>query len=99
MVNAYDLRENLYALILSAHTGCTPEMAFRELSGQKGKHNTTITQADVLEMARLKDAGMSYSEIGDLYGLSAKAVYGRMKRMKEKRGDSHGKATPKSAAQ
>lgn len=58
--------------------------------------NKTINDKDVEDMIKLKfEQSYTYKEIADIYGLSAHAVYGRIRRYKEKRGAPDGRKAQK----
>lgn len=75
--------ENHYALIVAILKGCTPEQAFERLNTG---HNKTIKakETEILEMIKLKSEGLTYKEIGEMYGLSDHATYRKIKRYNEK---------------
>ena len=43
-----------------------------------------ITKDDVKDMIKLRKAGYTYQAIGDMYGITDKAVYHRIKTYKDK---------------
>lgn len=58
-----------------------PETAFYTLEhGHVPRGISTLTEADTRDMIAMKAQGMTYKEIGDLYGLDATAVFNRTKR-------------------
>lgn len=85
------MNDNWCALCISILKEVTPEMAFELLENpgtQEGKpmrykKNRTITNDDVADMVKLKETH-SYSEIGEMYGMSIGAVYSRIKYYKQK---------------
>ena len=81
MLQAVDLRHNLYAFCLAVMKGYTPEQAFDYLESEtprQKRQNLTITVEDVREMIRLKEH-MTYEQIGKIYGLTKYAVYNRIR--------------------
>ncbi len=74
------MEENYYALALAILKPVTPEQAFQIISGQKSKRE--ITTSDIEKMIKMKSQGMTYKQIGEIYGLSAHAVYARIGRAK-----------------
>lgn len=67
-----------YALTLSILKGWTPERSLAYVTGTRAK---TITDQDVEDMVELKKT-LTYSEVGQLYGISKDAVYNRIRRYK-----------------
>lgn len=59
--------------------------------------NKTINDKDIEDMMKLKfEQSYTYKEIADMYGLSADAVYGRIRRYKKKmRGGPDGRKAQK----
>ena len=78
------MKENYYALLICILRPVNIERSFDMLSGKITKvQNKTITRGDVLDMIRMKQQGMTFEAIGELYGISKQAVYRRLKRFKE----------------
>jgi len=48
------------------------------------KNNVLITKDDVGDMIRMKRQGMTFEAIGEIFGLSKKAAYRRIKRFMDK---------------
>ena len=63
----------------------TPEQSFRKLWGKNSRprHQPVVPQEDTDDMLKMK-AIMTYKQIGDLYGISANAVYNRIRRAEER---------------
>ena len=81
------LVDNYVALMMCIFTGWEPEQCFIYLETlRRPKRKSNIIEDDVLDMIRLKQNGMSYREIGEIYGLSPDAVYYRIKRSKKVEG-------------
>lgn len=72
----YDLRYNISALIICILRADvkTPEQAFAIVSNNK------MPKASTEEWARLKEAGLSYYKIADIFGVYASTVHHRLKR-------------------
>lgn len=78
------MKENYYALLICILKPITIEQGFDLMDGKFSKvQNTAIHKDDIEDMIRMKLRGMTYRDIGELYGLSEQAVYRRIKRFKE----------------
>jgi len=82
--NALDFSYNISALAIAIlrNDVFIPEQAFAILYG--GKYR--LTDDDTRDMIALKEAGLSYKAIGDIYGLYQGAIFYRIKRL-NKEGD------------
>ena len=80
-VTAYDLRYNLYALVLCILKRKNPEEAFTIIEGEKpmAKIGPKI-DVDVEWLEELRRSGKTYREIQAITGYSYKIVYGRLNR-------------------
>jgi DNA invertase Pin-like site-specific DNA recombinase len=79
------MEENFYALAVSILRKCTPEQAFELLETGKKHRAKRGTYLDAVpELRKLREQGLSYEAIGELYGMSKDWVYARLKREKEK---------------
>lgn len=80
------MKENYYALLICI---IRPDYNIdRSLQAMfEGKvtriRNTAVKRDDVEDMIRLKQQGMTYKEIGELYGMKKDAVHKRIQRYKE----------------
>jgi hypothetical protein len=75
-----------YALLICILRPVTPEQSFDMINGKVAQiQNVTITSADIEDMIRMKEQGMTHREIGECYGISEEATYRRIKRYKEKK--------------
>lgn len=81
------MQECWYALLLAILSGpyLTPEKAFEFLSAGKmpiaGRRQTIIVpRSDTADMIKLKQEGLSYKAVGEIYGLDATSVWRRVKR-------------------
>ncbi|WP_035162129.1 hypothetical protein [Caloranaerobacter azorensis] len=77
-----DLRYNISALVIAAlrRDVYIPEQAFAIIAGKEYK----FTDKDIEDMRALKESGLTYEEIGKIYGLSKDNVYAKLKRRKKK---------------
>lgn len=78
-MSAQDCLTGYYALTLSILKNWTPEMAWAYLTD--AKPNKTITNHDIEDMIELKKT-MTYTELGEVYGITRNAVYRRIRRYK-----------------
>lgn len=79
---AYDLRYNYCALALAIIKGnYTVDNAISYFSPQV-KPQTAVTKDEAIAMLAMKDRGMTYKEIGLVFGIKAHAVYSRIRRLK-----------------
>lgn len=74
------MEENYYALLLSILKRYTPEQSFEVLQIGKIKQKHDIQKNDVNEMVQLKAQGLTYREIGEMFGISGDAAYTRIRR-------------------
>ncbi len=81
-------RENYYALLLSVEKSWTPDKAVAVMEGGDPVHDTAITPEDVAEMSRLQEEGHTYPEIGQTFGMSPRAAYGRIMRWRRGAGNA-----------
>jgi hypothetical protein len=78
------LKENYYALLICILKPITIETSFQMLNGIFPKRNhTDVHKDDVKDMIRMRQQGITYREIGEVYGMSDEAIYRRIKRFKE----------------
>lgn len=78
------MKENYYALLVCILRPVTIEKSFDLLDGKiTKKNNTSISKKDIEDMIRMKQQGMTFEAIGEVYGLTRGAVYRRIKRFKE----------------
>ena len=80
------MEENWYALCIAILKTVSVEQALKYFGTAKTKrtHNSSITQADLLDMIELKKT-MSYREIGEIYELTDSACHHRISRFKKDR--------------
>jgi hypothetical protein len=71
---------NFYALAVSIITGCSPEQAFYLLeTGHKMKDPNYFAD-ELADMASLRGKGVTWREIGEIFGISRNAAFKRMHR-------------------
>lgn len=79
------MEENWRAFYIATQREVTPEQAFELYrNGKLGRSNRTISQDEVIDMISFKANGMTYKEIGNMYGLTLTAVYQRIRYYKKK---------------
>lgn len=74
------MKENYYALTVCILRNCTPEQAFHLLNTGKKKRYREDIKDSIPEMIRLKEQGMTYKAIGEMFGVSKDAIYTRIRR-------------------
>lgn len=75
------MKDNWYVLLICILKPVTVEKAFDLFEGVFPKvNNTAITLNDVEDMIKLKREGLTYRELGEMYGLSKDAVHKRIRR-------------------
>lgn len=73
-------------MFIATQIDVSPEIAFDMLErGNSPKYSRTITDDDTKDMIALKSQGITYKEIGAMYGLTDHAAYRRIKRFKDRR--------------
>lgn len=76
-----DLKDNYIALAMSILTGWTADQCFTYLDTMRRPiQNRNIAEKDIEHMVQLKQQGMTYRQIGEMFGLSSGAVFKRVKR-------------------
>lgn len=79
------MKENYYALlicIIRPEYNIDKSLKFM-MEGKIARRNNSLSRSDVKDMISMKQQGMTYEEIGEIYGLTKGAVYRRIKRFKE----------------
>lgn len=79
-----DLRDNIIALYIAILRDdiVTPEQAFAVLEDKSVRK--TVTDEDVEDMVAMKEQGLSYGQISEIYGLSWHATRRRIERYKKR---------------
>jgi hypothetical protein len=82
---AIDLRENIAAMYIAILRDdvFTPEQAFRILEGKDIVRHRTSNE-DTEDMIAMREQGMTYREIGEIYGMAESSVLKRIKNYKKK---------------
>lgn len=77
---------NYLALMYSIERGCPPERAFDVADGvQRAPVTIDVESEEILE---LRAQGLTYEEIGDIYGMHKGAVHKRVSRLLKRKGES-----------
>lgn len=85
-MSCWELRYNIAALAIAMirEDIYSAEDAFKILESKKKETCKKVDAEDIKEMIGLKKQGMTYKQIGELFGMSKHAVYKRIKKYKEK---------------
>lgn len=84
MYQVYEVQENYMALAVAILADCPPETAWKWLDKgkcQNGTHHPDVSKDDDRSMVKLKAEGLTYKEIGQMFGLTKDAVYNRIRRI------------------
>lgn len=74
--------ENYYALAISIIKGLPPEQSFELLSTGRVKQKCNPDETE--DLVKLKDQGMTYEEVAEIFGISADTAYRRIYRAKRR---------------
>ena len=83
----FDLRYNIAALTIAILSNKTPEQAFAVI--EETSPTKVYDDRDVIDMVRFQKQGMTYREIGEMYGINKDAVRNRMRKKKKTFSDCH----------
>lgn len=79
------MNENWYAFYISIVKEVPPEIAFAMMEGKKDTQwRKLLTDEDKEDMIKLREQGLTYKEIGYMYGLSKTAIGHHIERYKKK---------------
>lgn len=73
------MNENWCILLIAILKNTSVEQSFYLFNNTKAKTNKTITSEDIEDMITLSQQGISYRDIGDMYGISRYSVCKRIK--------------------
>lgn len=78
-----DLRYNISALTIAicSEKYMLPEEVFSIIENKK----ININDEDMRDMLAMRDKGMTYRKIGEIYGIDQHAAHGRVRRYKDKK--------------
>ena len=81
--SCFDLRYNIAALAIAIirEDVFLPEQAFSVLSGNV----YLFTDQDIEDMKQFKNIGLTYKEIGNIYGVSTNKIYGKLRKRQSKK--------------
>jgi len=78
-------QENYCALAVSILKDCNPETAFAKLEHEHPAYvKTVVLPEDISLMESYRKRGLTYAQIGNIFGLSMDVVYSRIKRRRAK---------------
>lgn len=73
------MEENWCSLAICIIVTCTPEQAFAMYADGK-RHQVKLDSIDLKAIERYKELGLTWKQIGDLFGLQESTVFKRFKR-------------------
>ena len=84
MQEAFDLSYNITALCAAILRDdiATVEQAFNAIDDKQLR--SVYNEQDTVDMAKMKARGLTYREIGEIYGLHKDCIYSKVKNYKEK---------------
>lgn len=77
-----DLDDGWLALYISIVCNVIPEQAFRQVEGKNTRY--MFTEDDIKDMILMREEGIIYREIGEMYCTTRDGVYANIKRYKNK---------------
>lgn len=85
MQTILDVKENIAAMYIAIvkEDAVTPEQAFAALEGRELLK--VYDHEDILDMLSLRIQGLTYKEIGEIYGLTKDNIYGKLRRFNNKK--------------
>lgn len=79
------VRLNYYALVVSILGECIPETAFEKLQSYKpGNVKNQLTDDDYRDMIKLREQGLFYKDLSEIYYLDKATIHRNLKRFKER---------------
>jgi len=72
------LNENWYALCIAIILKTPPETSFQLLGVGKKRSMSVLNFDDTIDMINFKSEGLTYKQIGEMYGISESAACKRM---------------------
>jgi len=82
-VDAACIKINYYALIVAILRGCNPETAFEMVQADHpDRVRPQISKADVADMVKFKEKGLTYEKIGAIYGVNKYFVFNRVRKIR-----------------
>lgn len=81
------MHDGYWALLFCLLANVTTEQAFTYIeTGKMPSAGRMLTDKDDRGMVGLREAGMTYQEIGEIHGIAASNAYKRIKRYLKKKG-------------
>lgn len=83
MITSFDDYENIFALALAilSERFLLPEQAFQKLDNPNIK-NFKLSDSDKEDMLKLRDQGISYRGLSEIYGINKSYIYNSLKKYK-----------------
>ena len=79
------VRINYYALAVAILGNCIPETAFEKVQSDKpSKVINQITDDDLHDMLKLREQGVFYKDIAEIYCMDKSTIHRRLKRFSNK---------------
>ena len=79
------VRLNYYALVVSILGECIPETAFEKLQSDKPQFvKNQLTDDDYRDMVKLREEGVFYKDLSEIFGLDKGTIHRNLKRFKER---------------
>lgn len=75
------MQDNWYALIVSILKGVLPEQAFELM--ENNTYKPLYGSDHTSDMIKMHEQGMTYRDIGEIYGISESAICKRIKHIKK----------------
>lgn len=71
---------NYYALAVAILANCIPETAFERLQSDKpSKVKNQVTHDDYDDMVKMREDGVKFSEIGEIYCMDPSSIHRKLK--------------------
>ena len=86
-----EIRENWYALLIAILTGKTVESSFAVFEGWNWDLRHSWNEAEVKRVNEMRKKGMTWNQIGDVYGMSGAAVNRAIRYARKRFGIKEGK--------
>ena len=84
-VESHEVKLNYYAMAVAILAECSVETAFEKLQCEHPSNvKSLFTSEDVEDMRKLRAQGVSWPELGEIYGIPTATAYGRLRPKKEK---------------
>lgn len=79
-VESHEVKLNYYAFVIAIFEECSIETAFEKLqSKHPGNVRTEFTEEDIEDMRKLRAEGISWAELGRIFGVPRTTVQSRLR--------------------